>query len=75
MPQNNVNVSIESFLSSIHTLSIQQIEKLKEGVKNAINDNENMLMGILEHYIKDEEIELNKIKRIIKRWNNAKNIW
>lgn len=72
MSPNGSNMSIEAFLMSIKSLYTSQIEKLKTASKMAINDNEDMLMGILEHYIKDEEMELCKINRIIDRWMNAK---
>lgn len=70
--QSGNNNVVEASLVIIKQLSQIQLDKLKEGSKIAINDNEDMLMGILEHYIKDEEEELCKINRIIKRWNNAK---
>lgn len=72
MAQNGGSVTIEAFLTSVRGLYMSQIEKLKTASKMAINDNEDMLMGILEHYIKDESEELCKVNRILKRLNNAK---
>ena len=69
---NGSNMSIESFLNVTKSLSIAQIERLKAAAEMSIVDKEHMLMGILEHYIQDEECELNKINRILKRWTNAK---
>lgn len=72
MSPNGSNMTIEAFLVSVKGLYTSQIETLKTASKMAINDNEDMLMSILEHYVKDEEQELCAVNRIIKRWTNAK---
>lgn len=71
---NNGSITFEVIISGAIKACKDQIERLKNASHMCIEENEDALMGKLEHLIADEERELKCYKRLWKEYDNSKKL-